>query len=146
MKSMGLAAIWVVLGLTACSPKQTPDEKASASESATSESAAISIAASEVASQTVNGTFDALAYIGKWTGAKGATLKIVPNGSGYTLTIANDAGSHDYAATVKDGALTFDRDGSSLTLTKGDGTATGEEALKGKHDCIVVAPGEGYCK
>jgi hypothetical protein len=146
MKCLGLAAAFAFLAIAACSPRQTPDQSASSSESAASETAAISMAASEVASQTVTGTFDAPAFMGKWTGVKGATLSIVPNGAGYTLTIADKAGSHDYPATVTDGTLTFTRDGASLTLTKGDGTATGEAELKGKHNCLIVAAGEGYCR
>lgn len=146
MKSIGLTAVFAVLAVTACSPKQTPEEASASSVSASSETAAISMAASEVASQTVNGTFDALAYMGTWKGTKGTTMKIVPNGTAYTITLADGAAKHDYAAAVKDGTLTFDRDGSSYTLTKGDGTATGEDELKGKHDCLIVAAGEGYCK
>ncbi len=146
MKSIGLTAVFALLAVTACSPKQTPDEASASSTSASSETAAVSMAASEVASQQVNGTFDALSYMGTWTGAKGATLKILPNGAAYTLTIADASGRHDYPAAVKDGTLTFDRDGATLTLTKGDGTATGDSDLKGKHDCIIVAAGEGYCR
>lgn len=144
MKLIGLTAVLALLAVTACSPKQTPDEASSIS--ASSETAAVSMAASEVASQQATGTFDALAYMGTWTGATGATLKIVPNGTAYTLTLSDGKTGHDYAGTVKDGALTFDRDGSTYTLTKGDGTATGQGELKGKHDCVIVAAGEGYCK
>ena len=146
MKFAGLTAAFAVLALAACSPKQTPDEAASSSQSASDETAAVSMAASEVASQTVTGTLDAPAFMGKWTGAKGATLTIVPNGTAYTITIADSAGSHDYPATVTDRTLSFQRDGSSYTLTRGDGTATGDPDLKGKHTCIIVAAGEGYCK
>ncbi len=146
MKFIGLTAVMALLAVTACSPKQTPDEASASSISASSETAAVSMAASEVASQTVNGTIDAMAFMGTWTGVKGATLKIVPNGTAYTITLADGTASHSYAATVKDGTLTFDRDGQNYTLTKGDGTATGEDELKGKHDCIIVAAGEGYCR
>lgn len=146
MKFIGLTAALALLIVAACSPKQTPQEASATSESAASETAAISMAASEVASQTVTGTFDAPAFMGKWTGARGATLTIVPNGTGYTLTLSGSAGSHDYPANVSDGTLSFDRDGSTYTLTRGDGTATGEPDLKGKHNCIIVAAGEGYCK
>jgi len=146
MKLIGLTAALSCLAVAACSPKQTPSEASSSSESAASETAAISMAASEVASQTLNGTFDAPAFMGKWTGVKGATLDIAPNGTGYTLTLTDKAGRHDYPARVADGTLSFDRDGNAYTLTRGDGTATGEPELKGQHDCIIVAAGEGYCK
>lgn len=146
MKFIGLAAALACLVAAACAPKQTPQEASATSESAVSETAAISMAASQVASETINGTFDAPAFMGKWTGVKGATLEIVPNGTGYTLTLTDGAGSHDYPANVGDGTLSFDRDGSTYTLTRGDGTATGEPELRGKHNCLIVAAGEGYCK
>lgn len=146
MKFAGLTAVCAVLVVAACSPRQTPGDAAASSAAMSSETAAISMGASEAVSQTEAGTFDAPSYIGAWTGVKGTTLTIVPDGAGYTLTIANGGVSHDYPATVADHTLTFIRDGNSLSLTKGDGAATGEDALKDKHDCIIVTAGEGYCK
>ncbi len=140
-----IAAVGAV-AVAACSPKESPSQSASASESAAEESAAVSMAASEVASQTVTGTFDAPSYMGIWTAANKDTLTITPNGTAYDITIKTSAGSRDFPATLSNGALSFTRDGNSYTLTKGDGTATGVDGLKGKHDCIIVAAGEGYCK
>lgn len=144
--SLVVVATVGALAVAACSPKMSPSQSASASESAAEESAAVSMAASEVASQAVTGTFDAQAYIGEWKAANGDKLTITPNGTSYDITIKTSAGSRDFPATLNDGALSFTRDGNSYTLTKGDGTATGVDGLKGKHDCVIVAAGEGYCK
>ena len=88
------------------------------------------------------------AWAGQWTGVEGMYAKITPTEPGrYSLEMQSDLdtkGSYE----GRDGAtgIEFERGGETLTLTAGDGDATGLKHLAGKQDCLIVKSGEGYCR
>lgn len=91
------------------------------------------------------------AWLGDWRGVEGLMLHIARDPQGrtghYLLTMQyslDDKGSFDGVATGD--ALTFTRPDGPQVLRAGDGDATGLKWLAGKKDCLVVKPGEGYCR
>lgn len=91
------------------------------------------------------------AWVGRWTGPEGTFLEIANNGGPYSgrYTITNRY-SLDSEATFEAladrASLVFTRNGQKLRLTAGSGDETGMKWLAGKTSCLIVAPGEGYCR
>jgi hypothetical protein len=85
-------------------------------------------------------------WAGTWTGPEGTSLKIVRQEVGYELTVTNLDGPRVFHGIATDDALQFERDGVAETVRAGNGKATGMKWLAGKQDCLVVHPGEGYCR
>jgi hypothetical protein len=91
------------------------------------------------------------AWVGRWIGPEGTFLEIANNGGPYSgrYTITNRY-SLDSEATFEALAdrtsLVFTRNGQKLRLTAGSGDETGMKWLAGKSSCLIVAPGEGYCR
>ncbi|MGB9097997.1 hypothetical protein [Erwinia sp.] len=95
----------------------------------------------------------AAGWVGKWVGVEGLSLTISKDealGEGnYLLTMqysldATDKGTFKGKATPQ--GMTFTRPDGEHTLRAGDGAATGLKWLAEKKDCLVVQPGEGYCR
>jgi len=103
-------------------------------------------AESEVASSSAASAIDAIAFTGRWTGPEGTWLDIQPAGEGYRVTISNLDGPRDFDGRADDGGIRFVRDGQAFVIRPGNGDDTGMKWLAGKKDCLVVAPGEGYCR
>lgn len=137
-----IIVIIAALAVAACSPRQDAGQKSSG---ASAESAAVS-AASDVASSATVSVVDVSAFTGKWTGPEGTWLDIAPTGEAYRVTVRNLDGPRHFEGTVSDGGIRFVRDGQAFVIRPGNGDATGMKWLKGKTDCLVVAPGEGYCR
>lgn len=137
-----LACIATCLLVVACSPKPAPEP---ATSNASAEGAAVS-AASEVASSNTASAVANIAYVGKWTGPEGTWLDIEPQGEDYRVTVSNLDGPRGFAGKAVDGGIQFTRDGQTFVIHPGNGDATGMKWLAGKKDCLVVAPGEGYCR
>lgn len=85
---------------------------------------------------------------GRWLGPEGTYMVIKENGRGTSdISIRNLDGERVFNATPdKNGILTFTRDGETETIRPGTGVDTGMKWLSGKRDCVVVKPGEGYCR
>ena len=87
-------------------------------------------------------------YLGRWTGVEGMYLDIASKpGGGVRVQMQWDLdhrGTFDGAVTAE--GLRFMRDGVAETAVPGNGDATGLKYLAGKQDCLVVKPGEGYCR
>jgi hypothetical protein len=86
------------------------------------------------------------AWLGRWTGPEGTYLEIAAGQDSYAVTISNLDGPRTFAATPGAGSLGFERDGVQETLEATDGAGTGMKWLATKHDCLVVRPGEGFCR
>ncbi|MCR5870303.1 MULTISPECIES: hypothetical protein [unclassified Sphingomonas] len=91
------------------------------------------------------------AWIGKWVGVEGLVLEIAKGDEPGRYRITNswsldegDTGTFDGRAS-EDG-IVFRRGETRVELVAGDGDATGMKWLAGKKDCLIVAPGEGYCR
>lgn len=85
-------------------------------------------------------------WLGRWPGPEGTYLEIAMVGESYTVTISNLDGPRSFAAMPEAGSLAFGRDGVRETLRATDGDGTGMKWLAGKKDCLVVRPGEGFCR
>lgn len=91
------------------------------------------------------------AWIGTWTGVEGLMLKIERGAAPGRYRITNKWSLDDDATGVFDAYATasgiaFRRSDGRKRLHAGDGEATGLKWLAGKKDCLIVAPGEGYCR
>jgi uncharacterized protein (DUF2147 family) len=132
--SLSVAAV-----LSACSPQTAADHSASSA----AESAAVAMA-SEQAASTV--AIDPSAFTGKWTGPEGTALTIAPQGSDYKVTVQNLDGPRDFIGQTADGGIQFARDGQTFVIRPGSGEETGMKWLADKDNCLIVGPGEGYCR
>ena len=87
-------------------------------------------------------------WAGKWTGVEGMYVNIAVADPGrYKLDMQSDLdtkGSYD-GEDGTDG-IKFRRGEEELVLRRGSGDDTGLKYLADKTDCLVVKPGEGYCR
>jgi len=86
------------------------------------------------------------AWVGTWTGVEGLRIDIEKVGAGYKLHIVNMDGKGDYTGAPDSEKIVFERAGKTETLTHGDGKATGLKWLADKTNCLVIQPGEGFCR
>ncbi|WP_086608458.1 hypothetical protein [Erythrobacter donghaensis] len=88
------------------------------------------------------------AWAGKWVGVEGMYVEIQPAADGnYVLTMQSDLDTlGTYTGKDAEGGIAFERGGEQLLLTPANGDQTGLKYLAGKTDCLMVAPGEGYCR
>jgi len=87
-------------------------------------------------------------WAGKWTGVEGMYVTITPAESGkYKLEMQSDLDTKgSYDGEDSEHGITFRRGGEELSLHRGSGDETGLKYLAGKKDCLIVKPGEGYCR
>ncbi|TRW17289.1 hypothetical protein [Glacieibacterium frigidum] len=124
MKATGLAMLLVLAGCGSAPPPPT------------------------VVKEAASATPVADAWAGKWVGPEGLVMGIVAEGDGrYRLTnqyTLDDKGV--FEGRIEGDALVVDRAGQTVSIRKGTGDETGMKWLAGKQDCLVVGPGEGYCR
>ncbi|GAB3767334.1 hypothetical protein GCM10028796_28680 [Ramlibacter monticola] len=85
-------------------------------------------------------------WIGRWVGPEGTFLDISADGQKYRITIRNLDGPRTFDGTPAGNRITFERDGAGESIRAGTGAETGMKWLADKTDCLVVKPGEGYCR
>ncbi|HET7313684.1 hypothetical protein [Salinisphaera sp.] len=88
-------------------------------------------------------------WIGRWPGSGAAALTIMPNGDGsFRIDRRNKQGiTTDYTASAAGGRLYFRRLGKTFAIRPGRGDETGDPALAGLTDCLLIVPdGGGYCR
>jgi hypothetical protein len=85
-------------------------------------------------------------WVGTWQGPEGTYLHLEKQEVGYRLVIASLDGPREFHAVAVDQLLQFERDGVTESLHAGDGKGTGMKWLAGKRDCLIVKPGEAYCR
>ncbi|KTT73548.1 hypothetical protein [Sphingomonas endophytica] len=87
-------------------------------------------------------------YLGRWIGVEGMFLNVTRRqGGGVAMEMQWDLdhrGTFDGSVTAE--GLRFVRNGVAETAVPGAGDATGLKWLAGKKDCLIVKPGEGYCR
>lgn len=92
-------------------------------------------------------------WVGRWVGVEGLHLTVEKEeaaGEGhYLLTMqygvdASDSGTFHGKATDK--GIVFTRPDGEHLLRVGNGEATGLKWLANKQNCLLVQPGEGYCR
>lgn len=84
--------------------------------------------------------------VGQWNGPEGTYLKIAGVGGKYAITIRNLDGARTFDGQGAGDAIQFQRDDRPELIRTTDGAGTGMKWLRQKKDCIVVHPGEGYCR
>lgn len=89
-------------------------------------------------------------WIGRWTGPEGLFLTIADGGEPGTfdMVVKGDLDSQGdrVEGRAEGDAIVFTRAGTTERLRRTDGEGTGLKWLAGKHDCLVVKPGEGFCR
>lgn len=85
-------------------------------------------------------------WVGRWTGPEGTYLDIALADASYQVTIRDLDAARTFAATPGPEGLAFERDGAAETIRATDGPGTGMKWLTDKADCLVVRPGEGFCR
>lgn len=85
-------------------------------------------------------------WAGRWNGPEGTYLEIAPKNEGYDVTIRNLDGPVTYHGTGTPNGIVFERDGVNEAIKSGNGQDTGMKWLAGKENCLVVKPGEGFCR
>jgi hypothetical protein len=103
--------------------------------------------AAPAASASAAASSAAEAWVGRWNGPEGSYLEIVQRGHGaYEVTLNDLDEPKTYAATASADRLSFERDGVREAIRATDGAGTGMKWLDGKTRCLVVKPGEGFCR
>ena len=85
-------------------------------------------------------------FAGRWLGPEGTFLEIAGVGDKVRITIRNLDGPRTFEGTRRGDRITFVRDEVSEAIRTGSGAQTGMKWLADKSDCLVVRPGEGYCR
>jgi hypothetical protein len=87
-------------------------------------------------------------YLGRWIGVEGMYLNVTRREEGgVTLDMQWDLDHRGtFQGSVTAEGLRFLRNGVAETAVFGNGDQTGLKWLAGKKDCLIVKPGEGYCR
>ncbi|WP_033073125.1 hypothetical protein [Sphingopyxis sp. MWB1] len=87
-------------------------------------------------------------WAGRWIGVEGMYVDITPTEPGqYALAMQSDLDTKgEYQGSDSEEGIKFERGGENLTLRASNGDAIGLKYLAGKQDCLIVKPGEGYCR
>lgn len=85
-------------------------------------------------------------WLGEWSGPEGTSIEISGAGDGYRVTIRNLDGPRTFQGVRSASGIAFERDGVGESIRAGTGAQTGMKWLADKSDCLVVKPGEGYCR
>ena len=87
-------------------------------------------------------------WAGKWVGVEGLFLDIAPTArqSYYDLTVGLLDGVEHYEGVAQGEAIRFTRNGVQETIRPASGDETGLKWLAGKTNCLVIKPGEGFCR
>lgn len=84
--------------------------------------------------------------VGQWNGPEGTYLLVAGANGRYALTIRNLDGARTFQGIGGGDRIQFERDGKQLAIHATDGAGTGMKWLGDKKHCVVIEPGEGYCR
>jgi hypothetical protein len=87
-------------------------------------------------------------WSGRWTGPEGLFVTITPTTpEHYSIQMRSDLDtSGTYEGRDDEHGIRFVRNGEALMLYRASGDDTGLKWLAGKRDCLMVKPGEGFCR
>ncbi len=87
-------------------------------------------------------------WAGKWTGPEGLFAEIKPTTSAhYDLKIQSDLDTlGTYKGYDSEHGIKFEKDGKTQSLHRVSGNDTGLKYLAGKKECLMIKPGEGFCR
>lgn len=86
------------------------------------------------------------AWLGDWRGPEGTLLTISGGQGVYRVAVRDLDGPRSFDGSAVAGGISFERDGVTETITATDGAGTGMKWLAEKRDCLVIHPGEGFCR
>jgi hypothetical protein len=84
--------------------------------------------------------------LGRWNGPEGTFLLLEGEGGKYVVTVQNLDGPRTFEGKGAGSTIEFMRDGKLETIRSTNGAGTGMKWLATRKDCIVLTPGEGYCR
>jgi hypothetical protein len=123
--------IAVLLGVAACKGKQDG--------SATGSAPGAKVAVPPERAQTDK-------WMGKWNGPGETYLILAPQGNNYLITIRSNESLSTYEGKPATHRITFERQSVKESVRPGSAKDAGVAALADKSDCMVVKPGEAYCR
>lgn len=87
-------------------------------------------------------------WVGKWAGPEGLVLDVAKAAApgSYDLKVTLLDGTDNYTGTADGDAIRFTRDGVEERIRAGTGDETGLKYLAGKQNCLIIKPGEGFCR
>jgi len=85
-------------------------------------------------------------WLGRWTGPEGTYLDISGGGGRYELTVADLDGPRTFPGQAQASSIVFERDGTREAVRATDGVGTGMKWLADQSNCLVINPGEGFCR
>lgn len=87
-------------------------------------------------------------WAGKWVGVEGMFVTVTPTESGtYNLVMQSDLDTlGTYTGIDGETGIEFMRGGETRLLVSATGEDIGLKYLLDKTDCLMVKPGEGYCR
>lgn len=141
-KSLTIATAAAAILLAGCEKAEAP----APAETTTTETVPVESVPSEGADATASHRF--ASWAGKWTGVEGMYATITPAEPGkYKLEMQSDLDTKGtYDGTDSEHGIQFTRGGEELTLRRASGDETALKYLAGKTECLMVKPGEGYCR
>jgi hypothetical protein len=87
------------------------------------------------------------AWVGKWIGPEGTFLQLSRQGTAYRITIQSLDGQRRFTGkAIGQDRIQFQRDGKTLQIRAGNGQSTGMKWLATRKNCLIIEPGEGYCR
>lgn len=84
--------------------------------------------------------------LGQWNGPEGTFVQLAGASGKYAITIRNLDGPRAFQGQATGGGIAFERDGKAENIRLTNGAGTGMKWLADKKNCIVIQPGEGYCR
>jgi hypothetical protein len=73
-------------------------------------------------------------------------LEISGGGGRYELTIADLDGARNFDGRTQASSIVFERNGAREMVRATDGVGTGMKWLADQSNCLVINPGEGFCR
>jgi hypothetical protein len=143
-KSMILAGAAALALLTGCEKAEAP----APAQTSTTEVPVETVPDDTATADPANAPHRFADWAGKWTGVEGMYVTITPAEPGkYKLEMQSDLDTKSsYDGEDSEHGIKFKRGGEDLSLRRGSGDETGLKYLAGKKDCLIVKPGEGYCR
>lgn len=84
--------------------------------------------------------------LGRWSGPEGTFLLLAGEEGKYVVTVQNLDGPRIFDGKGVGDTVEFVRDGKTMTIRPTNGAGTGMKWLAKRKDCVVIEPGEGFCR
>lgn len=84
-------------------------------------------------------------WVGRWSGAEGSFLDIVPDSARYKIAINKSGKFGEYQGTADNNRIKFTRNGVVEFIGMGDESASREKKPEG-NKCLMITKSEFYCR